>query len=226
MVTVKDLQVTLERVCKELSEMKESQAMFERNLTSKIDNLETLLVAKDKKIQELEYRIDDLEQYTRKDDVIVTGLPIQRTFVEAVINDDESAIAEKNKEPTMKENEVEKQTLEYLNKFGMNILDTEVSACHVLGKKKIDGTQTVIIRFVSRKTKERVLFYARKKMWGSGVFVNEHLTKKNGQIAKRARELKKAGKLMDTWVRDTKVFIKIAEKQVRVVKNIEELSQF
>jgi len=62
MVTVKDLQVTLERVCKELSEMKESQAMFERNLTSKIDNLETLLVAKDKKIQELEYRIDDLEQ--------------------------------------------------------------------------------------------------------------------------------------------------------------------
>jgi len=156
----------------------------------------------------------------------VSGLTIQRTFVEPVINDDESATAEKNMEPTMKENEVEKQTLEYLNKFGMNILDTEVSACHVLGKKKIDGTQTVIIRFVSRKTKERVLLYARKKMRGSGVFVNEHLTKKNGQIAKRARELKKAGKLMDTWVRDTKVFIKIAEKQVRVVKNIEELSQF
>jgi hypothetical protein len=59
MVTVKDLQTTPDRVCKELSEMKASQAKFERSLTSKIDNLETLLVTKDRKIQELEYRIDD-----------------------------------------------------------------------------------------------------------------------------------------------------------------------
>jgi hypothetical protein len=185
-------------------------------------------LAKDKKIKELESRIDDLEQYTRKEDLIVTGLEIKRTFAEAVVNVDPSASAESDKEPTMKVNEVEKQTLAFLNRFGMNIEESEVSACHVLGKKKENGTQNVIIRFVSRKTKERVLFYARtsKKFRATRVFVNEHLTKKNGEIAKRARELKKEGKLIDTWVRDTKVFIKIGEKQVRVVKDIEELSQF
>jgi len=230
MVKVQDLQSALDRVFIELKEMKESQLEFEKKLTNKIDNLEKLLITKDKKIQELETRIDDLEQYSRKEDLIITGLDIviKKTFAEAVENDDESATAEKNKEPTMKENEVETQTIAFLNKFGMNVQESEVSACHFLGKKRDDGKRNVIIRFVSRKTKERVLFYARtsKKMRETKVFVNEHLTKKNGQIAKRARELKKEGKLIDTWVRDTKVFIKIGEKQVRVVKSIDELSQF
>jgi len=210
--TVQDLQSALDRVFIELKEMRESQLEFEKKLTNKIDNLEKLLITKDKKIQELETRIDDLEQYSRKEDLIITGLDIviKKTFAEAVENDDESATAEKNRVPTMKENEVETQTIAFLNKFGMNVQESEVSACHFLGQKRDDGKRNVIIRFVSRKTKERVLFYARtsKKMRETKVFINEHLTKKNGQIAKRARELKKEGKLIDTWVRERKFLLR------------------
>lgn len=117
--TVQDLQSALDRVFIELKEMKESQLEFEKKLTNKIDNLEKLLTTKDKKIQELETRIDDLEQYSRKEDLIITGLDIviKKTFAEAVENDDESATAEKNRVPTMKENEVETQTIAFLNKF-------------------------------------------------------------------------------------------------------------
>ena len=40
------------------------------------------------------------------------------------------------------------------------------------------------------------------------VFINEHLTSKNANIARLARELKKKNKIQGTWTRNGTVFIK------------------
>ena len=45
-------------------------------------------------------------------------------------------------------------------------------------------------------------------MHWSNVFINEHLTKRNGEIAQKARLLRRQGKISTTWTRDCKVFIK------------------
>ena len=47
-----------------------------------------------------------------------------------------------------------------------------------------------------------------KKLNGTRVYINEHLTHRNSQIAHAARILKKQGKIYSTWTKDCKVFIK------------------
>lgn len=67
---------------------------------------------------------------------------------------------------------------------------------------------------------------AAEKLRGKKIYINEHLTKKNGAIAKRARDLKKAGKIAKTRVRDCKVFIKDLSGTSFVIQNITELDGY
>jgi len=67
---------------------------------------------------------------------------------------------------------------------------------------------------------------AAEKLRGKKIYINEHLTKKNGAIAKRARDLKKAGKIAKIRVRDCKVFIKDLSGTSFVIQNITELDGY
>jgi len=83
-----DSEPTLRDIMSELNFMKKDI----RHLTTNSDNhsstinkhferisyMENLLQEKDKRIEQLQDRIEDLEQYTRKEDVIVTGLTIKK----------------------------------------------------------------------------------------------------------------------------------------------------
>lgn len=61
-------------------------------------------------------------------------------------------------------------------------------ACYTILQKQ--NTAKVIIRFANRKDKIELLKLT-KKLNGTGVYVNEHLTKRNAEIAHQARILKK-----------------------------------
>lgn len=58
------------------------------------------------------------------------------------------------------------------------------------------------------------------------MFINEHLTKKNGAIAKRARELRKGGKIANTFVRDCKIFVKDLSGETFIVNSLSDLNDF
>ena len=82
----------------------------------------------------------------------------------------------------------------------------------------------------NRKNKDALLRQGRK-LKGTQVYINEHLTKKNADIAKRARSLKKSNKIQGTWTTNCKVFIKTEgatpeETKVSVVRNIGDLDKF
>ena len=121
---------------------------------------------------------------------------------------------------------VEEQVVEELNSRGVSVSGSEISACHTLGKRQEDGSHKVIIRFVSRKSKVSVLSDARK-LKGTKIFINEHLTKKNAELAKTARDLKKAGKIAATWTRDCKVWVKNKDgTETRQVRCSADLARF
>lgn len=83
----------------------------------------------------------------------------------------------------------------------------ETSLCHTLPRK--DKTKpAVVLRFVSRKYKVELLRQGIK-LKGSTVYLNEHLTKKNSEIARQARILKKNNRIKGTWTRNCKVFIQL-----------------
>ena len=69
-----------------------------------------------------------------------------------------------------------------------------------------------------------------KKLKGSNVFMNEHLTKRNGEISWKARQLKKQGKIQSTWTVSCKVFIKpvgaAENSRGMCIKSIDQLDKF
>ena len=82
------------------------------------------------------------------------------------------------------------------------------------------------MRFVNRKHKTALLKQGRK-LKGTNVFINEHLTKRNADIARKARFMKKQGKIQHTWTSNCNVFIKLngtpEQAKVMVIRNIEEM---
>ena len=69
-----------------------------------------------------------------------------------------------------------------------------------------------------------------KKPEGSGVYVNEHLTKKNAEVARNDGILRKQNKFQASWTRNGKVFIRLngprEQAKVVVVWNLRDLDQY
>ena len=158
---------------------------------------------KDKEIRdlrtELENKTDDLEMYGRRNGVRIHGIPeaegentdeIFHKLVDDIkamhVSDDSDAPQD-------------------------DIPRTALGRSHRVGKKGGDNPRAIIVKFVSHNYK--VAFLRKKKDLrqlgrGEPVFVNEDLTKTRAGMAKRARDLKRAERLTDTWTRDGVVFVK------------------
>ena len=183
--------------------------------------------SKDLEIKRLNNRVDELEQYTRRDDVIINGLTIKpRSFARVTAS---HPVETEENAPSQELESVESQVLSYLNSNDIELSPSEISVCHPIASKDKNKPPSIVIRFVSRKTKERLLKSA-KKLKGTSVFTNEHLTNKNAHIARDARALVKQNKLKGTWTRNGTVFVKYEERggtvKVQVIKDVDMLQQF
>lgn len=117
----------------------------------------------------------------------------------------------------------------FLQSKGVEVDRDSIEACHPLPRRDDSNRRTVVMTFVNRKHKTALLKQGRK--WkGSNVFINEHLTKRNADIARKARLMKKQGKIQHTWTSHCKVFIKLngtpEQARVLVIRNIEELDKY
>ncbi|KAK7944845.1 hypothetical protein WMY93_000573 [Mugilogobius chulae] len=161
---LQEIQKSLNYMSGEISKVAEQQQKL-LALVTEVAELKEIIKAKDAVICGLERRIDDLEQYTRMEDIIVSGLEtMHRSY------------AESNSTDTTQEHGAdapseEQQTLE-------------------------------------RKHKVELLRQA-KMLKGTGVYLNEHLTKKNADIARHARNLRKLKKIQATWTRNGLVKIRL-----------------
>lgn len=173
-------------------------------LLKEIATLKEVNTKQNEEIVLLQSRIDELEQYTRAEDIIISGLSVQnRSYAKAAADSEE-----KGENAAEEENHaLEEKVVEFLKSKNIPIQEDHISACHFLGGPGRDGTKKIIVRFANRKHKVQVLQNG-KNLKGSNVYINEHLTKKNASLARFARSLKKAGHLTQTWTRNGKVFAK------------------
>lgn len=127
------------------------------------------------------------------------------------------------------------------NGITMDVNNIEV--CHTLPKKKASRSdnngetfskprpteKSILVRFFNRKHKMELLKQG-KKLKGTNVYMNDHLTKRNADIAKKARELRREKKIQQTWTWNCKVFIKLngtpEDAKVLLIKDIEELNVY
>lgn len=215
-----ELRKALESLNEDVADIRKDQKKI-LELFEEVKKLRKENQEKDRMIVELEKRVDDLEQYTRMNDVIITGLQIKpRSYANAVSN-------ENNGEPGEEETRsTERQVSSFLHQQGITLDVDELEACHPLPRRRREDKPAVIIRFTNRKHKTELLKQGRK-LRGTDVYMNDHLTRKNSEIAKKARYLKKMKKIQATWVRNCKIFIKLngspEEAKVLVIKNLCEL---
>ena len=76
-----------------------------------------------------------------------------------------------------------------------------VAACYTFPSKDRKTNPVIIMRFANRRHKD-ILLKQGRKLEGSDVYLNEHLTKKNADIAREARVLKKQKEIQGTWTRN------------------------
>ena len=117
--------------------------------------LKKLIIEKDKKIAILETRVDDLEQYTRIDDIIISGLGVRHSSY-ANARETPDAASQDDIE------NVEDQVVGFFGSRGITVDKREISACHLLKAKNPTDKPPIIVRFVNRKSKVNILRNGRK----------------------------------------------------------------
>ena len=237
-VEVNELKTTISFLSDKIDKLANQQEVI-NSLVKQMTQLKAQNAEQNDRIETLETRVDELEQYSRLNDIIVSGLNIKpKTYARAAAQAVGHAMEPSEEEKVT----VEEEVVTFLHAQNIIIDKNTIEACHLLPCKKkteVDGqsrrvTQMdkplVILRFISRKHKMDLLRQG-KNLKGTNVYLNEHLTQKNGAIARKARFLKKKGKIQGTWTANCKVFIKLngqypEQAKVIVVRKLEELSKF
>ncbi|XP_075210788.1 uncharacterized protein LOC142318134 [Lycorma delicatula] len=174
------------------------------NLTAKNHNLR-------QQVKQLEFRLEDVEQYSRKSMIEIHGIPKK---------DDEDVV-----DTIKKVGDV----------IGFQITDEMIDACHRLpGKNNMsDG---IIVKFVRRRDKENFMKKKRDKKLittlnmgfttDTPVYINESLCPPRRRLYALARQAKKYKGYKYIWLRDGKILMRKNEKDKIVqIRNEEDLNK-
>ena len=216
-----DIQQSLNEINNKLNGLDECRKEIS-DLTTLVNILKEQNEDKDKKILELETRVDELEQYTRQDDLVISGLKTRhKSYARATVSEQ---LQDSQNAPYEEMESLEDHVTRFVeDKMGVRLLSTDVSICHMLpGKKDIPN---IALRLTNRKAKNKILKEARQ-LKGTNVYINEHLTKKKMTIAATARRLRKEKKILNTWSRNCKIFVKINQNGQLTTRVITEMQDF
>lgn len=148
-----------------------------------------------KKVDICYKRANDLEQYQRRSHIRIFGLDDRNPHESA--NETEQIVARLIRE-----------------QLGVPINSWEVEIAHRTGRFSSDSNRPVIVRFLTRKTKSRVLA-KMKNLKGSHIFLAEDLTQENLRRLKKLRDLKC---VQQVWTRDGRLFAKNSSNLIKEVK--------
>ena len=202
---IDDIKNCLNVMCEKIDDLSKSKSEISQILNM-VTKLEKIINKKDNEIKALQDRVEDLEQYTRKDNIIISGLKTRHmSYARATSNS--ATAASMDNAPQEETNALEKHVIFFLNdKLQVDIKPEDISVCHAM-RASPRQPDNVIVKFINRKKKIMILKKA-KQLKGTNIFLNEHLTKKNSDIFHMSRTLRKEGRISNTWTRDCKVFIR------------------
>ena len=153
-------------------------------------------------------RVDDLERYTRSDNLIIRGLP-ENSAAEIA-----SAAPSLNDGATLRESyaSVEKSVIAFCkDSLKIDVSPSDISTAHRIKGGTKDTTRPVIVRFTNRKV--RNLVYGSKKLLKgatSQVYISEHLTKTDSDLFFEARRLLREKKIFAAWTMNGLVHVRFS----------------
>ena len=201
-----NLQVVLQRLT--ALELKESNNANEivalqnenRKMKKRIQELENLQDDVDSRLIDAEKSVLSVEQYTRRENFEISGIPTNIPHEE--LKDRVISIANSVCEPTVP------------------IVAKDIHACHRL--KEEDGKAAVIVRMVNRentvsilKSKKKLVEKSRELGYQEQLYVGENLCTGTKEIFAEARKLKKNKLISSCWTYNGVVHIKKRETDRR-----------
>ena len=172
--------------------------------------LQTVCVPLQEKIEELESRIDDMEQYSRRNCLKLSGI-----IESSGENTDNIVLSIINKD--------------ILSPTGHKMDMRSIGRTHRVGPT--GGTKRdIIVRFISYRDRDLVFrnkrnLKLRNASATSKVFVNEALTRKRASLFKKVRDLKKDSRIAECWTQDGKVLLKTHANKIIPVTTEYDLEQ-
>lgn len=156
-------------------------------------------------VDDLKERMRTLEQYTRRNNVEISGIPVTANEdVVAIVKDVGSAL-------------------------GIAVEDSEVSAAHRIPSYRRDRTPSIVVQFHNRSTRDSVIakFREKKILCASKVnssfsqqkvFVNEHLSPNNKLFLAKLKQKCRDVNYSFVWCREGKFFVRRSpgEKPIKI----------
>lgn len=148
-------------------------------------------------ISTLKMHIQDIEQYSRRDNIEIVGVPYtQRENIYQVLDN----IAKVIDVPFSK---------------------ADLSIAHRLPDTKKTGKPNILVKFVNRHVKVEWINQAKTRKptaadlcasWGSTkIYLNDHLTYNNKQLLAHLRGLVREKRIVGAWTRDCRVLMRVRE---------------
>lgn len=170
-----------------------TRTYFENILKEKNEVIKDL----ENKVEKLEIRVDDLEQYSRRNSIRLSGVG------ESIIENPIKMLEEKL--------DVEIDHHRDIDRY------------HRVGKTNPGRKpRDILIKFANYHTKAAVI-RSRYKLKGTGYFINEDLTKLRSKLLFECRNLKKQSTLKDAWTRDGNIYIKLNDDTTKRITSPEDL---
>ncbi len=182
---VEEIRKSLDVMSAEISTIVAQQKRIMESMRE-VQSLRKQNMEKDKRITSLENRVADLKQYSQMNDIIISGLQTRhRTYARATVATDDTTVGHGANASEAERESLEQQVVGFLVSKSISIDSGDIEAYHTLPSKNKSAIPAKIICFTNRKKKNELLRQGRK-LKGSDVYVNQHLTKKNADIARRA----------------------------------------
>ena len=192
-------------------------AQVSSQLRKEIAGLRDKVAEKDREILFLKDQIDSLEQYSRRNCLRISPVP---------------------EVPSESTDDIVKTVAKTI---GVTLPDNAIDRSHRVGKVTAGGVnrdRPILVKFTSYKYKEAMMKARRglnkidatkifpDSQWPAlparstarvhRLYINEDLTRTRAEVAARARQLKRDGKLDDTWTRDGIIFVKKGDSVHRI----------
>lgn len=195
---IKDLKDVMKTLEDKTDPLEERIATLEEKV-EKLTKMNERVDALEERAVTLESKQDDLEQYTRRNSVRISG-------ISETPNED-----------------IYTRTIETLNTA--MVLNPPLDVSHIdrlhrVGRSKSDGTpRQVLVKFTSYQHRQRIMKKRSVlKNAGSPLFINEDLTKKRANLLWCCRRAKHNLQLKDCWTSDGRVLIKdLSDNILRVI---------
>lgn len=183
------LQPLLESRDKEIAELKEEVKSEQRKVT------------------ELEIRVDELSQWTRNDSIIISGIRYEA--------------GESNED-------CENKFIRMATDMGVKIQNHDINNIHRLQQQK-NGNRSIIVRLTSHKLKVNIMKSKKNLRTNQGlkhVFINEALTPYRANLFYEMRTLVKEKKIKASWTRDGQIYARdLDDQKTIIIRRQEDIKQ-